>query len=456
MRFRSTLILALVLVGLGAYVYFVELPKEANEDKKESLFSLKADEITEIDLQFPDRKIHLKKSGSQWQLTEPITADAESSAVDGMLSSITGAEIKKKLEGAAGDAAKFGLDKPVVTVALQQGDKALTPFSVGKDTPIGGLVYVQRKDEPNVLLTASTLKLGVDKQVKDLRDKKLVTFADDDVQWIEVKSTRGDLRAVKTDGDKWNIEQPQPYAGDPSALRTYASSVRALRAVDFVEENAADLARYGLDDPRLKISVGLKGDAVKTILIGNKKEGSTDIYAQVEGKPAVYTIADSNFRNVDKQVRDLRDKMILSFNQADATSVEVTRKGSDPYRLVLGNDGKWAIEGSTEPLKANLVDQFLADLHELKAYEIAGDNPRNLAELGLDAPRLKVTVNGKNGPLGTVSIGETEAKDGTKNFNTMRDGNPTVYLLRAYLFTRLDKSKDDFSDKPTPAAPPAS
>ena len=52
MRLRTTLLLSLLLIGLAAYVYLVEIPKVEEEDKKETLYSLKADEVTEIDLAY--------------------------------------------------------------------------------------------------------------------------------------------------------------------------------------------------------------------------------------------------------------------------------------------------------------------------------------------------------------------------------------------------------------------
>ena len=41
MRFRTTLILLLLLIGLGAYVYLVEYPKAEQEAKKKTLFEFK-------------------------------------------------------------------------------------------------------------------------------------------------------------------------------------------------------------------------------------------------------------------------------------------------------------------------------------------------------------------------------------------------------------------------------
>jgi hypothetical protein len=46
MRFRSTLILALVLIGIGAYIYFVESKQIAEENKKEKVLAVDAADVT--------------------------------------------------------------------------------------------------------------------------------------------------------------------------------------------------------------------------------------------------------------------------------------------------------------------------------------------------------------------------------------------------------------------------
>ncbi len=55
MRFRSTIVLLLILVGLGAYVYWVEVPKAQQEAKKKTLFEFKADDATAVSLVYADR-----------------------------------------------------------------------------------------------------------------------------------------------------------------------------------------------------------------------------------------------------------------------------------------------------------------------------------------------------------------------------------------------------------------
>jgi len=62
MRLRSTLVLILLLIGLGAYVYWVEVPKSQEEAKKKTIFEFKPDDVTAVSLVYSDHEIVVKKS----------------------------------------------------------------------------------------------------------------------------------------------------------------------------------------------------------------------------------------------------------------------------------------------------------------------------------------------------------------------------------------------------------
>ena len=93
MRFRTTLILVLLLAGLGAYVYWVEIPQAEQEAKKKTLFDFKADDVTEVSLAYADHEIVVKKSGDNWQLVKPIEVAADATTAKNLASAIADCEV---------------------------------------------------------------------------------------------------------------------------------------------------------------------------------------------------------------------------------------------------------------------------------------------------------------------------------------------------------------------------
>ena len=454
MRFRTTILLLLVLAGLGAYVYLVEYPRAEEEAKKKTLFEFKADDATQLTLDYGDHKIVLKKSGNDWRISEPIDAAADATSVKNLVNAIAECEVKRDLKDASTDLSTYGLDKPFVTITVKLGDKELPAFMVGKNTPIGFSTYLQRADDKKVQLTASAFRSGMDKKVKDLRDKTIIDFADSDVQQVDMSGAGTQLQLVQKD-DKWSIEQPAAYAADGSTVRSFLSTLRSMRATDFPDDRPSDVGAYGLDNPRLKITLRLgKDNAEKSILVG-KENDKKEIYVQRGGQPTVYTVSDWVFRDLNKNPADFRDKTVLAFDRDKVTAVELKRKDGSHVKLLHGANKQWQVDGVEGKPAETAITQYMTDLHDLKGYEIGADQPASLAPFGLDQPLLTLTLYGEeNKSLGTALLSARES-DGKKEYTAMLEGGPTVFLVRDYLFTRLDKQAKDFIEKPpAPTAGP--
>ena len=455
MRFRSTLVLVLLLIGLGAYVYWVEVPKSQEEAKKKTIFEFKPEEVTEVSLVYSDREIVLKKTGEDWRLTKPLDAPADPVAAKNLVNAIAEAEVKKTLDDAS-DLGQYGLDQPFAKVSVKLKDKELPTILVGKTTPVGYSAYAKKADEPKVLLTTSAFRSGMDKQPKDLRDKTILNFADNEVRKLDIHGEGKDLTLVQKD-DHWTIEHPGPYAADATAMRSFLSTLRSLRAVDFPSDQPTDLSTYGLDNPRLKVTLYLgKDNAQKDLLIG-KDTDNKQLYVQGSGQPTVYTVSDWILRDLNKNLADFRDKTLLAFDRDKATAVEVTRKDGGHFKLVRSDDKQWRLEGGPEgPPAQTVISQYIGDLHDLAGYEIAADKPSDVAQFGLDQPLLTVTVFGdQNKPVGTVLMASRQSDSAKKDLTAMTQGGDTVFLVRDYLYSRLDKQPQDFIEKPKPTGAPA-
>jgi hypothetical protein len=450
MRFRTTLLLLLVVAGLGAYVYWVEYPKSLEEAKKKTLFEFSPGDVTAVTLTYADREIALQREGDGWRLTKPSEMPADTTAANNLVNAIAECEVVKDVAEGSADLAQYGLDKPLVTIKVSLKDRALPTISVGKNTPVGFSTYVQRGDDKKIVLTSSAFRSGMDKQVKDLRDKTILSFADADVNQIELRGPDRLVRLSKTK-DGWQIDEPGPFKADATAVRSLLSTLRAMRATDFPSDHPTDLAQFGLDTPQLVVTLRVGTNNTEQTLRLGKKTDKNELYVQTAAAPTVYTVSDWALRDLEKSANDLRDKTVLAFDRDAVTAVEVRRRGEEAFRLVRGADKKWRVEGSGgEPAEATL-STFVSDLHDLKGYTILADVPADLGEFGLNDPALRITVIGEGGtPLGTVLITERSLPDGKKDYPTMVEGGSTIYAIRDYVFTRLDKQRSQFIVEPTP------
>jgi hypothetical protein len=453
---RRILVLLVLVAALGTYLFVYELPQAEREGKKEKLLGVAQDAITGIALTYPDRALELTKTDQGWRLVKPVEAPADDAAVKTMLTTLADAEVQKTLEQAPTDLAPFGLDKPTVTVRVSVKDGTPPPpVAVGKNTAIGGKTYVKKGDEAKLYLTTTALSFGLNKQPKDLRNKDLLVFQDDEVKQVEIKAADGaTVTLVRKDKDAWTVG-PGDHPADPTEARSYLSSLRSTRAADFPDDTPADLAKYGLAAPRLTITVTTDKDA-KTLLIGGDSvpsgapQGTTkQIYAKRGDQPTVYAIGDWAFRSLAKNPSQFRDKTILGVESGRVKTIAIERKDGANVTLTRGDQGAWQIEGGdATPAQADTVSRFLDDLRELRGSDIAAEPASDLARFGLDAPALRITLTDKDGQ----AMGALLASKQGDKYYAMRAGTQTVFEARDYMYTRLDKQRSDFLASAKPAA----
>lgn len=445
-----------VLLGLGAYVYFVELPKAKQDAEKPTVLTFEKGAVDTLTLTYLGREISLQQTAvGEWNLTAPIQAKADDTAVNNMLTTIVDEEVTRSLTPEEPvDLALYGLAQPpvVLRIALQDGT-TLPKVSIGKDTPVGFSAYVQKEGDPQLHLTRQAFRLGLIKEVKELRDKTVLPFERDSVTRIAINISETSIVLAKADDD-WAFEHPAPYAVDASAVQTYLSTLEGIRAEDFVEQPLLDLSAFGLDPAQLTVSLHLGEDTKRTLSVGGEKSvdaGTTQRYLKRDDGETLYLVRAGLLKDLNKSVTDFRDKAVVSIPEGKITQVVVTRQGGAGFTLSRGEENAWKIDRKSEgTLKTATLGQFITDLRELRGFEIAADSPEDLSLYGLDNPTVTLVATDEAGEkLATVFLGQTTQEETEKHF-AMRAGGETVFTLRDYVFSRFDKNPEDFWEKPEP------
>lgn len=458
MSLRYTAVLLLVLAGLGAYVYLVEFPREQRAEQEKAIFALDADAVESVTLTRGDASIEIERRDGEWHLVAPVQARADATAVEALVAAVADCKVDKDLGSQGDDMARFGLAEPTVAVTLGTGGGESVTVRVGKAAPVGNAAYIQRNAETNILLTGAAFRTSVDKKLDDLRERRLFDFEDDDVRWFEIRRGEARVRLERDADAAWQMLEPGGFGVDEGAVRTFLSSLRALRVATFVADEPASVDEFGLGTPPLEIAFATGNDAatVRTVQFGGEK-AETEIYARTADSQAVYTVNDWAFRNLDKSPRDLRDKRLTGFAAADARAIQVVRRNGDDFRLVRDGDA-WRVEGATGTPKKDEIDQYVKDVADLAGYEIISDDPAAPpAGFGFDDPVLQLSVYGDDDELlDSVVVGRTEADGGMQNFNARNTRGSMVVLVRAYAVNRLDRDPSALvAGAPTPTAAPA-
>jgi hypothetical protein len=467
MNLRNSLVMLAVLLALGGYVYFVEVPREKKAAEEKKLLTFDKEAVTELTLTYPDRVLTLKKTDTgKWRITQPVEADADETTVKNLLNAVADAEVKRTLDEVPQDLAVYGLTTPVVKAKLVLKDGKSVPLvSFGKDTPVGFSTYAQKEGDAKVILVPQTLRMGVVKEVKDLRDREILTFNNEDVKKLEIRGPNREIVLSKAETG-WALEKPMPAKADETEVKTFLSNLRSLRAQDFIEEPALGLKEFGLDPPQMSINITNNDNSQKTVLIGGEKtddKGTKNRYVKrADLEKPLFLAGEWVWRDLDKNVADFRDKTVAQFTAEQVKKVEVKRRDGEGFTLTRGADNKWNIDKTQEgTLREPTLSQFVDELHQLRGFEIAAENPTDLSAYGLDTPFVSAVVSdGEGKKLATILTGQKGEGESRKTF-AMAEGGQTVFGLRDYVFDRLNKKPADFWEKPaekkegTPATPPA-
>ena len=194
----------------------------------------------------------------------------------------------------------------------------------------------------------------MDKQVKDLRDKKIVDFKEDDITRVALRG-RGRRRHRRQSGRHLD-DQSSPRALRPTAMRCARclSTVRNMRATDFASDAPidADLVTYGLDRTRSASLVLHGGRTAPRPGCWLGKETDQGLY--VEGRrPDRRRSSSGSGRSATsaKGVNDLRDKTVLSFDPGAATAVDVTLQRRRHLLCCSQRTAKWSLAGSDQAVE---------------------------------------------------------------------------------------------------------
>ena len=323
---RSFLVLLAILIGLGAYLYFVESERTPGDDAdaKAQVFTVDAGGIDQITVKAEaGDTTTIRKSGEEWSIVAPVSAPADDAEVSGITMNLASLEEQRLIEENATDLAQFGLDKPRIEIAFTTGGQEQR-LLIGSRTPTGADLYAKTGASPRVFLIASYLDSTFNRATFDLRDKTALNFDRETADSMEIAAAGQTLRFTKT-GDGWQMAQPPAPRSDAAAIEGLLTRLDGLQMKAIAAAAPEDLAQYGLDTPAATVRLG-SGSSQAVLQIGSSAEEGT-LYARDAARPEVFTIEASLLDELKKDADEYRQKDLFDARSFNTTRLEITRAG---------------------------------------------------------------------------------------------------------------------------------
>lgn len=434
--YRNAIILVVVL-GLLIGTYVVVKNKkdtgmdEGSESKIEKILDLDSTKIAEVTVENKDEKLVIVKKDKEWELALPAGLKADKSILSSIAINASTIIADKVIEENASDLSVYGLDKPVI-VTIKMDDGKQEAIFVGNETPTKDGYYLKMKDTNKIYTIGSYTaeKLIVGKN--DIRDKKLFTFTIEDTTAFSMdRAGENVFTAKKVSDAEWTITAPIEANINAGEISTMLDAIANSYVSEFVDENAADLGKYGLDNPSYALEVEVSGTKIK-LLLGAEKDSM--FYAKLADSNDVFTISSSAYTFIDKPLKEIMEVFAYIVNIQDVNKIEVQMDGETVVSEIQtdkddSDKDKFFVNGKDATVKDESDNQLFR-----KYYQ---------ALIGVTLSDLEIGAN----PVGNPEITFTyyikkEPEKVTVKF--IRKDDRYYYVLRNDKYTGMIVDKDKF------------
>jgi len=452
MRWKTTLILAVIAITVAAYIKFYESKRPGTEEAKrqaQNVINFNREKIDGIVIQNGDDKIDMRRHDNKWRLEIPIKDQADSSLINNLLFDLEGwqkdATISaREIEADKSKLNEYGLNKPRLRLKLI-GQDAPPEILFGKDAALEGKMYVRFENSKEAFLAGQSVKKDIEKKPEDFRDRKLTDLTTAQVSRVVPKTPAGEMELQKK-GDHWEILKPLRARGDDQKVGDLIAQVTTARIQQFVADDRGDLHPYGLAEPRGSITLFSQDDKQGQMLqIGGVPEKEKEqVYVRFASRGFVYTLSKKIEEILNTRPNDVRDRHLVRIDTKilDRITIEAPGKGKT---VLARKDENWTIASRNRaPANSGEVQRLIDTLQNEQVTKFVEDVASDLPKYGLDKPQLQLrfssfasenTAETKAGeqPLVTVAFGKI---DGDNVYARLGD-EPFIVAVRRTILDQI-------------------
>jgi hypothetical protein len=418
---KKLLIAAVLLAALSGLVWWAKRHPKSTESTSTSptnpnVVNIPDSSVQSIDLQKKGGpQVTLQLQNGKWAITAPEPFTADQDAAKSIASSLSPVASDGVVEDKPANLSKYGLTSPSLTVTIHQKGGKSNQLFFGDDVPAGSDVYARLNGDPKVYALSTSVKNSFDKTVNDLRDKRLLTFDQNQLSRIEIDGPKAaDVEFGKNGQNDWTILKPGPYRADnfqvEDLLRKLTDAKMDLSSA--TDDAKKAVAAYTAGQPVATAKLSDSG-GTQTLEVRKNKD---DYYAKSSVVNGTFKVSTDLGKALEKPVDDYRNKKIFDFGfAADPNKLEIQQGSSDKSFVKSGADWTQGVK----KLDAGDIQGLIDKLRELSASQFV--------TAGFTAPDITITVISSDGK-------RTEKAEFSKSANgyiVRRGSEPALYQLDA-------------------------
>ncbi|HOJ54746.1 MAG: DUF4340 domain-containing protein [Phycisphaerae bacterium] len=393
------------------------------------VLSVPRERLSKIEIARKDAPaVTLVNRNSQWSLQSPIEAPADNDAVRNLLGDIT--TLQAKRVAGMGDKAKFGLDKPDVTLAVWIDRLTDQPNTVVVPTTQPAAT------QPATTQPAASTRPATTRPVKDL-----ATQIKDVQDLLEYQRTHPETEnKLATEMLRQQLNELLAQAATQPAYAHLATQPAATQPAATQPAVAAAATQPAAEVTATRPT----GPEVRRLFLARKDDKT---YVALEGSEMIWELDN---RIYDDATTEMHQHQIVKFEVPnvvelsfeDAKGVLTFRKSGEEWRYVTD---------PLLPIDKQKVTDVLNGLREIKTHRYVDYAAADLAKYGLGDDAQRLVISQENGQRTEILLSKTgPANDTDKSRYAVVVGTKKVFLLKEDQARKFEQKLDDFvkSDKP--------
>lgn len=387
---------------------FERLPRGPNDWRDPTLITFAGINFDRIEVRSTGRGFALQfdPTNQTCFLTKPTPARAATPKIIDLVRKLTTARVTQFVsDDPRDDLDALGLQPPDAELIFGLGTNDVATFQFGKSpTNDASVVYARRAGRPNIVLLPKSVVDALQIPYTELRDRRLLSFAPDAVDTMEVV-TRGEpgFTVRKQFNGAWMIVDADATVADNGTLRDCLERLAKLEG-NLEKDVVTDLTAYGLDPVArqyfLKSTVTNALGQITNRVLAQLDVGSLRgeiVYARGADDKTVYTVPVREIASLPYAAWQLRDRRVWSFTTNQVTRVSVRDKGY-VRNMVRNGAGSWALAAGSEGLIIpEAVEEAVYQLGELRAAVWVARGDEHKQVFGFKDDGYKITLEVKNG-----------------------------------------------------------
>lgn len=412
-RYWPTILLLVVLVGLGGYLYLVEFPAKQQEEKQETaqkqLLPFPETAITGLSVTTAQGPLEIRLTEpGKWSIMAPLRTEADTREVQALIRALVTATVSRTLEDQTTQLVAFGLEPPVTTITVTAGTQQET-FSIGDSGPLSNTLYVLRGSDRRILLTSLAPKDVVNKSLMTFRRKELLKFVQNDIERVRLTYPTTEIVIYNMAKDKpkpsWKIRYPIEAEADQNEVRSLMFRLEDVKALGIIDPGPErDTVAKTLTAPKVKVTLHTPaGDQTVRLYQPDPQKG--EAIAETGPDAPLYRINPGLIKDLTKDLFNLQDKRLFGLDYTDVAMLSV--KTRDQAYVLINQTGEWVLEDQPmEKVSQEVADLFVSRVANLPAEERVMKQSSPLAPYGLLSPAAEFVATAKDGKTtGRLTLG---------------------------------------------------